>query len=163
MSAMAQAQRRPPAEPSAAAAFWLAFWPFALALLLTMALPLSGAPRSTWSRREILDAIRMVESGGRSAPPDGDQGLAIGPYQIHLVYWLDAKGGDPGLGGSYEDCRDLGYAEQVVAAYMQRHAKAAWTAGRAETIARVHNGGPRGADSPATLRYWRRVRAHLPQ
>src|SRR5690606_22841719 len=37
---------------------------------------------------EILYGIRQVESGGRENPPDGDDGLAIGPYQIHRAYWI---------------------------------------------------------------------------
>jgi hypothetical protein len=45
---------------------------------------------------------------------------------------------------------------------MSRHAAAAWQRGEAQTIARVHNGGPLGAEKAATLGYWRRVRANLP-
>ncbi len=118
--------------------------------------------RRSWPRAAILQAIRMVESGGDDAVGDGDGGRAIGPYQIHEVYWLDASAADGSLGGSYQDCRRRDYAERVVAAYMERHAAAAWRSGDAETIARVHNGGPLGAGKAATLGYWRRVRAQLP-
>lgn len=116
----------------------------------------------SWSRREILDAIRWVESRWNDAPPDGDGGRAIGPYQIHRGYWLDATGHDPELGGSYDDCRRRAYAERVIAAYMERYAAAAWASNDAETIARTHNGGPTGPSKSATDRYWRRVRAALP-
>jgi hypothetical protein len=114
-----------------------------------------------WPRRAILDAIRFVESSDRPDPPDGDGGRAIGPYQIHEVYWKDAVAFDPGLGGSYQQCRERAYAERVVDAYMRRHASTAWAAGDAETIARVHNGGPRGATKDSTLGYWSKVRARL--
>ncbi|MFN9308235.1 MAG: hypothetical protein ACK6DT_19530 [Planctomycetota bacterium] len=136
---------------------------FALATLAALWL-LGGSDdgRRTWPRPAILQAIRMVESGGNDLIGDGDGGRAIGPYQIHEVYWRDATAHDPGLGGDYQDCRDRAYAERVVAAYMERYAAAAWRRGDAQTIARVHNGGPLGAAKPATLGYWRRVRANLP-
>jgi hypothetical protein len=113
------------------------------------------------TRREILDAIRAVESGGRERPPDGDGGRSIGPYQISRAYWDDAIAFDPGIGGAYEDCRDPAYAERVIAAFMRRHVPAAWRARDAEVIARTHNGGPDGASEAATLPYWERVRAVL--
>lgn len=147
------------ARDPATRAFFVAFLPFVLSLLL-LTTQVDGGSRS-WPTRDILDAIRHVESGGVDNPPDGDDGRAIGPYQIHFVYWLDAKGGDPSLGGTYEDCRDRAYAEKVIAAYMLRYAPAAWESGDAETVARVHNGGPTGPDKDATKAYWRRVRARL--
>jgi hypothetical protein len=45
---------------------------------------------------------------------------------------------------------------------MRLHVPDAWARGDGETIARVHNGGPRGAGKNATLGYWQRVRARLP-
>ena len=146
-------------QGSAVRAFFAAFLPFLLSLLL-LATPVDGGSRS-WPVREILDAIRLVESGGMDNPPDGDGGRAIGPYQIHFVYWLDAQGGNATLGGTYEDCRDRAYAEKVIAAYMARYAPDAWDRGDAETIARVHNGGPMGPQKDATLGYWRRVQSRL--
>lgn len=118
--------------------------------------------RQHWPREQILDAIRFVESSGREQPPDGDGGLAIGPYQIHRIYWQDAVAFGPGLGGDYQDCRKRDYAERVIDAYMRKWAPDAWTRGDAERIARVHNGGPKGHENPKTDRYWERVRARLP-
>lgn len=134
------------------------------ALLLLFGLWLCRGPESRvyWPNQDILAAIRWVESHDREDVADGDDGLAIGPYQIHEVYWRDALRADPSLGGSYQDCRRRDYAERVVVAYMRHHAAAAWASGDAETIARIHNGGPRGAEKDSTLRYWRRVRARLP-
>ncbi len=116
-------------------------------------------------RARILLAVRMVESGGNDRCPDGDGGLAIGPYQIHRRYWEDAVSFEPGLGPEaghdYQACRDRAYAERVVSAYMRRWVPDAWARGDAEVIARTHNGGPQGAQRDATLKYWERVRARL--
>lgn len=143
--------------------FAVSMWPFGLGLLLLLLVRIPvEAQRSTWPRAQILDAIRQVESSGRESPPDGDGGLAIGPYQIHRVYWLDAIAEDPAIGGVYDDCRKRAYAEKVIAAYMRRYAPAAWTRGRAEVIARIHNGGPQGHRSAATRGYWQRVLRLLP-
>ena len=138
---------------------WLLYLPLVAAVVL--ALLFGRGPRRCWPREQVLDAIRMVESGGRDDPPDGDGGLAIGPYQIHRVYWEDAVRAAPGLGGSYDDCRGRAYAERVVAAYMEYWVPDAWRDGVAEVIARVHNGGPTGMGKEQTAKYWGRVRAQL--
>jgi len=116
----------------------------------------------TWARNDILEAIRFVESSGRVNPPDGDGGKAIGQYQIHQIYWFDANQFDKKLGGNYQDCRKRAYAERVIAAYMRRYAKQAWTDGDGQTIARIHNGGPKGHQKTATEGYWQRVKQRLP-
>jgi Destabilase len=109
-----------------------------------------------YSHAEIFAAIRMVESSGRDAPPDGDGGRAIGPYQIHRIYWADSR-----VEGDYQDCRRREYAERVIRAYMRRYVRGAWERRDAEVIARTHNGGPRGREKRATDGYWSRVRARL--
>jgi len=119
------------------------------------------APGPRYPRAQILDAIRQIESSGLPNPPDGDQGRAIGPYQIHEVYWRDAHAFDPTLGGRYADCRSRAYAEKVIDAYMRRYAAEAWLVGDAETVARIHNGGPEGARKSGTLGYWDKVHAEL--
>ena len=118
--------------------------------------------RQSWPRHQILNAIRFVESGDRDPVPDGDGGLAIGPYQIHAIYWRDAIAFEPSLGGTYQDCRRRAYAERVIDAYMRKWIPVEWARGFAETIAKVHNGGPKGADNPKTAGYWERVRSKLP-
>ena len=135
---------------------------FAVLLLASLWWFCRDGERHNWPQREVLDAIRFVESSDRDDVPDGDGGKAIGPYQIHCVFWQDAVDAEPGLGGVYADCRRRDYAERVVAAYMRRWIPEAWAAGEAEVIARVHNGGPTGAGNRATLGYWQKVRARLP-
>lgn len=135
---------------------------WALVLLVALWWWHGGGERRHWPRQQILDAIRFVESSGRQRPPDGDDGLAIGPYQIHRVYWQDALRFAPELGGDYQDCRRRDYAERVITIYMQHYVPAAWASGDAEVIARTHNGGPKGTENQKTDGYWQRVRAQLP-
>jgi len=109
--------------------------------------------------RELLDAIRHVETGGeRNGGRDaiGDNGRSIGPYQIGRAYWLDSR-----VPGSWDDCRDTAYAERVMAAYWARYCPAALSANDMETLARVHNGGPSGHRKQATTGYWRKVKAAM--
>jgi hypothetical protein len=130
-----------------------------LVVTLFVAWPASASGR----HRAILDAILLVESGGRDDCPDGDGGKAIGPYQIHRVYWEDAVKHAPelGRGRDYQACRQRAYAEQVITAYMQKWVPEAWRRGDAEVIARTHNGGPQGARNHKTDGYWERVRRRL--
>ena len=103
---------------------------------------------------KILDAIRTVETGGKDIT--GDNGAAIGKYQIHRAYWLDS-----GVPGQYEDCHDDVYSRKVIFAYWKRYCPVALAAGDAETLSRVHNGGPKGATNPATIKYWLKVQKVL--
>ncbi len=106
--------------------------------------------------RPMLDAIRTVETGGHADPANavGDGGKALGPYQIHYGYWLDATERDPALRAlGYQSVRDQAIAERVVLAYLTRYAPS-WDL---RTCARIHNGGPRGHRKPATLGYAKRV------
>ena len=107
----------------------------------------------------LLDAIRAVETGGKAnggRDAVGDNGRALGPYQIWRSYWLDSR-----IGGRYEDVRDPAVARKCVLAYWRRYAPWALRAGNLEVLARVHNGGPHGASNPRTRSYWMRVRKAL--
>lgn len=106
----------------------------------------------------LLDAMCEVESG---CDPDviGDNGNAIGPYQIWEVYWTDAIEHDSSIGGQYSDCMNKEYAEKVIFTYWDRYA----TEERLEHIptdedrARIHNGGPNGHKKESTVKYWKKV------
>ena len=104
----------------------------------------SAAPVSD----RLVKAIHAVETGGRLGAIKGDGGRALGPLQIHRAYWIDSR-----VPGRYEQCADLAYATKVLNAYMARYCPN----GTDETIARTHNGGPRGPQKTATIRYWREV------
>ena len=129
-------------------------------------------PVAGYSWRELLDALREVETGGQprgGLGAVGDGGAALGPLQIHEVYHLDAAERDAAL-TSYASCgSSLSYSERVVRAYMSRYASAqlqrletgSGTLEDCEVVARIHNGGPRGHQREATAPYWSRARRIL--
>jgi hypothetical protein len=118
-------------------------------LLLALCVTAHAAPPDSFFR-----AIHIVETSGKLGPTIGDQGRALGPLQIHKSYHADSR-----VAGDYSRCADLEYSKRVATAYLQRYAPQAWAAGDVETLARVHNGGPKGATKPATKGYSVRVQA----
>ena len=118
-----------------------------VALLLALAATTHAAPPSSFFR-----ALHIVETSGKRGAILGDGGRALGPLQIHRAYHADAR-----IGGDYSRCADLDYSKRVVTAYLQRYAPAAWAAGDVVTLARIHNGGPRGGKKTATLSYAAKV------
>lgn len=106
---------------------------------------------------KMLHAIHMVESNGRfTNVPRSDNGLAIGPFQIHKSYWFDSR-----IEGKWEDCEDYDYSVRVVNAYMNRYAKQALIDRDFEKIARIHNGGVYGYKKESTKKYWVKVKKYL--
>ena len=118
-----------------------------IAILLALAATAHAAPPASFFR-----ALHIVETSGRTGPIIGDNGRALGPLQIHKAYHADAR-----IGGDYARCADLDYSKRVVSAYLERYAPAAWAAGDVTTLARIHNGGPRGHLKPATKSYGDKV------
>lgn len=134
-------------------------------LIILVALLVFEASGADYQR--FLNAIKIVESNGNSKAV-GDGGLAIGQFQIHEVYFNDAKDYDAKNGGKfklakakYSDCFNPIIAEQVVHAYLQRYSASDLKAGRWEVVARKHNGGPNGHQRKATVAYWNKVKKHL--
>jgi len=118
-----------------------------IALLLALCATAQAAPPASFFR-----ALHVVETSGRTGAILGDQGRALGPVQIHRAYHADSR-----VAGDYSRCADLDYSRRVVTAYLQRYASQAWAAGDVKTLARIHNGGPRGASKPATVAYGDKV------
>ena len=112
-------------------------------LFLALASTAFSAPPDSFFR-----ALHLVETGGKRGAILGDAGKALGPLQIHRAYHADAR-----ISGDYSRCADLDYSRRVVSAYLQRYAPQAWAAGDVETLARIHNGGPRGDKKQATVNY----------
>lgn len=135
----------------------LIFVVFAVGLVAAFAA--ASPPPADFDMDRILTAIRQVETGGHRDPANavGDKGKAIGPFQIHRAYWADAVEHDPSIGGTYADCKNEAYARKIVIAYLSRYCKN-WDY---ETVARIHNGGPKGHTKTATLKYWYKVQNNL--
>lgn len=122
------------------------------------------AAERKYSYSQLLDAIRAVESQGQpnnGIGAKGDGGAALGPFQIHKVYWKDATDHDPRIGGTYEDCKGYEYSLKVVRAYFDRYCRDAVSSGNWEKVSRIHNGGPNGDTKQSTKAYWLRVKAKL--
>jgi len=114
----------------------------------------------------FLGALSEVESNNDDSAV-GDNGQAIGRFQIHKSYWIDAVEFDPSIGGSYKDVVDPTYASKVVSAYFRRYGKKYLETQDWESLARLHNGGPgifKRKASKAwenTSKYWSKVKAAL--
>ena len=105
---------------------------------------------------KFIRALHLVESSGRTGPIIGDHGKALGPFQIHYSYWKDAN-----IAGKYQDCSNYNYSVKVLTAWMNRYAAGAIVKRDYQTLARRHNGGPRGEQNTQTLHYWKKVQKFL--
>lgn len=126
-----------------------------MTILILSSLLMITPPEGT-DTRAILDAIRTVETGGERDPDSaiGDGGRALGAYQIHRAYWIDATASDPALRAlGYESVTDRAIAERVVLAYLTRYAPR-WDL---DTVSRIHNGGPKGHLRNGTKAYAAKV------
>ena len=108
----------------------------------------------------FLCALAKVESGMNDAAVNREEG-AVGRFQIRQCYLDDAN---EAIGKSYalSEMSDPRKAMEVVCAYLTRYAPAfearAGHPATVEDLARIHNGGPRGAEKDCTLDYARRFR-----
>ena len=107
---------------------------------------------------DLLDAMAVVETGAaRSCRALGDSGDSYGPLQIGEPYYEDANM----KYGRYHNVANIDYAKQVAMKYWARYAPAELKAKDFETLARIHNGGPRGHLKPETKPYWKKVKTEL--
>ena len=80
----------------------------------------------------------------------GDNGKAIGIYQIHKICWLDVK---DKIGGNYTNCFEAKYAKKVVFYYLNRYEPN----GNLESWARLWNSGPNWRNKKQlTNKYWQK-------
>lgn len=120
-------------------------------ILLAMSIYSISAEVST----DFLYRLATVESGRDDLAVNSAED-AHGRYQIRQAYLDDAN---ESLGTSYtlQDMHDPDKAERVVRAYLLRYGQAyerrTGLAATAVVLARIHNGGPRGAEKAATLDY----------
>jgi len=121
-------------------------------MLLIAGLWLGGAERCSESR--FFEALGQIESGGDPAAI-GDNGGAVGVYQIQEVYVDDVNRILGKRVFTYSDRRDPAQSKRMVTIYLQHYATER-RLGRAVTVtdmARIHNGGPNGWKKKATLAY----------
>ena len=125
-----------------------------LVLYLALA-PVLTAPPPSQDLQPLFDALWQVESTGRIRVV-GDGGRSKGPYQISRAYWKDACqfGGVNWDYDRYVWSRP--HCQAVMKWYWQRYG-----ARTDEQRARIHNGGPRGDQTPRTLAYWRKVQREM--
>ena len=109
----------------------------------------------------LIHGIWGQEGSWKLHPVDGDDGKAIGPFQIWYIYWKDAVEFDPSIGGKYADCRNYKYALKVVTAYMNRYGAKFIASHNLEALARIHNGGPMGYRRRDTIKYWNDVKKKM--
>jgi hypothetical protein len=114
----------------------------------------AAPPEAFWK------ALHHVESSGRHGRILGDyvngQPQALGPLQIHRGYHKDSR-----VAGKYEQVANLDYARKVAEAYFKRYARQAFERGDVVSLARIHQGGPKGHKKAATLAYSRKVLAAM--
>jgi hypothetical protein len=103
-----------------------------LFLSLAIAVTAHAAPPE-----KFWGALHQIETGGALGATIGDNGAALGPYQIHRAYFKDSK-----IKGDYLQCSDLTFSRKVVSAYLAIKAPKAWAAGDCNVLFRTHNGGP---------------------
>lgn len=103
----------------------------------------------------LLEAISWVESK-HNPEAVGDNGRAIGAYQIHKEY-VDDVNRIYGTGFTYEDRKDPEKSKRMVRLYLRYYgARYEQITGKKVTVdilARIHNGGPNGWKKRATIDY----------
>lgn len=107
---------------------------------------------------DFLDALAAVETNADDAAVNARED-AHGRFQIRAAYLADAN---RILGTSYTlaDMHDQAKAERVVLAYLRHYGTERGVTSLYD-LARIHNGGPRGAEKRETIDYGARVWATL--
>ncbi len=110
--------------------------------------------------QNFFAAIRTEESYDGKVTI-GDGGLSRGDYHITRAFWTD--GCEQGnVDWDYDTLVwSRPHCEQIMLWYFQRYCPDAMKRCDLKTLARIHNGGPRGHRKAATLEYWRRIQKHM--
>lgn len=113
----------------------------------------------------LLPFLAEIESGN-DPNAVGDNGRAIGIYQIHESYWKDSCE-YLDISWDYKDAQDPLRASIIVMGYLSRYGRyyrlRTDTEPSLKVLARMHNGGPDGwrddgsKKSQKTLEYWLKV------
>ncbi len=116
-----------------------------------------GAVEINCNFEQLLDAIEKVESSGNPNAV-GDNGEAIGAYQIHKIYVDEVNRILGWHNFSYDDRWDRDKSRWMVSIYLRHYGKGK----SVEAMARIHNGDPvTGWRDENTKPYWLKVKAEL--
>jgi|TARA_R110000744_G_scaffold55936_1_gene118080 hypothetical protein len=107
----------------------------------------------------IFFIIATVESNSNPNAV-GDNGAALGMYQLHAAYVQDASE-HSGIYYEHKDAYDQQRAEDIINSYMDRYAttKRLGHPPTIQDICRIHNGGPNGYKRSSTEAYWQKCKA----
>lgn len=105
----------------------------------------------------LFSAIVAVESNGNPNAV-GDNGRAVGPAQIWEITVRDVNR-IAGTRYTLADRHDLTKSAEMFRLYTDHYGRRYGMPISDEVRARVWNGGPNGPRNPATIKYWRKVRA----
>ncbi len=116
---------------------------------------------------DLLDAIEWVESKG-DANAVGDDGDAVGAYQLHKIYVDDVNRIVDENIYCYEDRWDKKCSREMTGIYIRYYGFKFFGDPRDgnkgppfEAMARIHNGGPKGYLKESTKAYWAKVKARM--
>ena len=117
---------------------------------------------ATFTFDGLLDAIEWVESKGDPCAV-GDNGNAVGAYQIHKIYvddvnriiQKDGVGHIKNLRFTYIDRTNKKKSRVMAWIYLNHYG------GTFEEMGRKHNGGPQGHKKESTKAYWVKVKARM--
>lgn len=143
-----------PAVSTRASAFRGAGWGEAAGDSFTATQETDQTMNATRIPADLLDAIAAVETNADDAAVN-EREDAHGRFQIRAAYLADAN---RFLGSSYTlaDMHDQAKAERVVMAYLRHYGTERGVTSLYD-LARIHNGGPKGAEKRSTLDYGARV------
>ena len=116
----------------------------------------------------LLNAIKGVESSGNSSAI-GDNGKAVGAYQLHKIYVRDVNNILKNKGSkicfTYADRYNMHKSRYMTCIYLLHYGKVyerkTGKVATAEVLSRIHNGGPDGWKKKSTLKYWYKVKKRL--
>ena len=101
-------------------------------------------------------ALAKVESSGNAKAVNKKEN-ALGIYQIRPAYFQDSK-----VKGNHSQVFGPVFARSVCEAYFKRYAPEAYAKGDFESLARLHNMGPKYKKNPsATNGYWSKIQKNL--
>lgn len=108
----------------------------------------------------LLPVLAQVESNHNRLAV-GDNGKAIGLYQIHADYWQDGCK-FLGVEWPYHRAFRTTCSDEIVTAYLTHYGKAyekkTGSTATLEVLCRIHNGGPDGWKKKSTVKYWNKCK-----